>query len=261
MSRFTAVLLAAVLAVAASCAAAGADPAAPNDPDFANCPNKDATSSCAGSGQWDLYGPLAGSCDSGLPRPDGGLPCWAPLARDPEHSAGVNMTGAWAQGNVGRADILVAYIEGGVNYDSNNIKDGLDNVFINQRELPKPEQADGTAYGAYDANGDGRFDIRDYAHDPRVNPACPSGTAPFAKYEEGDHPLVRGRRAARLPQQGRHRRQEDRLPLARGPHRRLLRPQGRRPQRLRRRHLRLELRPQHQRSADRGHRPTGTRRA
>ncbi|MCW2967087.1 MAG: hypothetical protein JWM71_859, partial [Solirubrobacteraceae bacterium] len=185
MPRFIVVLLAAALAATVAPAPAGADPAAPNDPGFSNCAGQPATASCAGGGQWDLYGPLAGTCDNGLPRPDGGLPCWAPLARDPDHAAGVNMTGAWAQGNVGRADILVAYIEGGVNYDSDNIKDGLDNVFLNQKELPKPEKADGSSYASYDANGDGRFDIRDYADDPRVNPACPSGTAPFAKFEEG----------------------------------------------------------------------------
>jgi hypothetical protein len=166
-------------------AVSAADVAFPNDPDFGSCANKDVTSGCAGSGQWDLYGPLSGNCDNGLPRPDGGLPCWAPLARDPQHAAGVNMTGAWAQGNVGRADILVAYIEGGVNYDSNNIKDGLDNIYLNQKELPLPEKADGSTASAYDANGDGRFDIRDYAQDPRVNPKCPDGTQPFVKFEEG----------------------------------------------------------------------------
>ena len=131
-------LLLTLLALGGATAVAAADVAFPNDPDFGSCANKDATSGCAGSGQWDLYGPLSGSCDNGLPRPDGGLPCWAPLARDPQHAAGVNMTGAWAQGNVGRPDILVAYIEGGVNYSSNGIKDGLNNVYLNQKELPLP---------------------------------------------------------------------------------------------------------------------------
>ena len=49
------------------------------------------------------------------------------------------MTGAWAQGNVGRDDVLIAYIEGGVNYRSNDgIKDALDNIYLNQGELPVP---------------------------------------------------------------------------------------------------------------------------
>src|SRR5436190_2707372 len=112
--------------------------------------------------------------------PEEGLPSWAPLARDPDNASGVNFTGAWRLGNVGRPDILVAYIEGGVNYDSDNIKDALDNVFINKGELPKPEGENGHPYDSYDANGDGHFDLRDYIHDPRVNPDCPAGTAPFA---------------------------------------------------------------------------------
>ncbi|HEU4979087.1 MAG TPA: hypothetical protein VFT42_09360, partial [Solirubrobacteraceae bacterium] len=117
--------------------------------------------------------------------PAEGLPSWAPLARDPDNSSGVNLTGAWAQGNVGRPDVLIAYIEGGVNYDSDGIKDGLDQIYLNKGELPLPERADGTAYPSYDANGDGHFDIRDYAQDPRVNPACPALTLPFTNHQEG----------------------------------------------------------------------------
>src|SRR3954452_23370351 len=126
----------------------------PNDPDFPS--------------QWNFKGPAEGIDTATYP-----------IARDPDNSMGIDFTGAWRQGNVGRPDILVAYIEGGVNYDSDGIKDALDNVFINRAELPRPEDADGHAQ-AYDANGDGHFDLRDYINDPRVNPDCPAGTAPFA---------------------------------------------------------------------------------
>src|SRR4051794_26291105 len=112
--------------------------------------------------------------------PEEGLPSWAPLARDPDNASGINFTGAWRLGNVGRPDILVAYIEGGVNYNSDGIKDALDNIYLNKKELPKPQGSD-----SYDANGDGHFDLRDYASDPRVTPACPAGTDPFVKHEEG----------------------------------------------------------------------------
>src|SRR4051795_6353419 len=145
------VVLALALA-AVPAAARAADP--PNDPGF--------------SGQWQFTGPAEG------------LPSFAPLARDPDNSSGVNFTGAWRQGNVGRPDVVVAYIEGGVNYSSDGIKDALNNVFLNQAELPMPEGSD-----SYDANGDGHFDLRDYERDPRVNPPCPAGTAPFVKHEEG----------------------------------------------------------------------------
>jgi hypothetical protein len=187
-----------LLAVTAAAAAALAQAAPshdlnpPNDPGFAGCESQDPVTGCKDSEQWDLFGPLtANDCPApvtatkALPHPDGGLPCWAPLATDPQHSAGIDMTGAWQQGNVGRDDVLVAYIEGGVNYSSDDIKDGLDHVYLSKRELPFPEKADGSSAGAYDANGDGIFNIADYANDPRVNPACPPGTAPFSKHEEG----------------------------------------------------------------------------
>jgi Subtilase family len=164
----------------------------PNDPDFAGCETQDPVTGCTDNEQWNLYGPLTGdTCMApggsvpDQPHPDGGLPCWARNAHDPEHSAGVNMTGAWAQGNLGRGDVVIAYIEGGVNYSSDGIKDGLDNIYLNRGELPFPERRDGTVANRYDLDHNGRFDIRDYARDPRVNPPCPSGTAPFVAYQEG----------------------------------------------------------------------------
>jgi hypothetical protein len=191
--------LVAALLLLALCAAAGVAAAQPppelnppNDPDFASCEGQDPVTGCKDNEQWDLFGPLPGNdCPAPvtgtrvLPHPDGGLPCWSPLATDPQHAAGIDMTGAWDQGNAGRDDVLIAYIEGGVNYSSDGIKDGLDHVFLNKGELPFPERADGSSAGAYDANGDGIFNIPDYAQDPRVNPACPAGTDPFSKHEEG----------------------------------------------------------------------------
>src|SRR5437588_374511 len=160
----------------------------PNDPEFAPCESQttpqDVTSGCNNNEQWNLFGALSTTC-GGQPRPDFGLPCWSPAARDPQHAAGVDMTGAWDQGNVGRPDVLVAYIEGGVNYNSDGIKDALDDVYLNQGELPYPQDSSGTDHGTYDLNGDGHFDIRDYAQDPRVNPACPAGISPFSNHQEG----------------------------------------------------------------------------
>ena len=162
----------------------------PNDPNFANCDRQDPLSGCDG-GQWGLYGELDGLCRAPgevtytEPRPGGSLPCWARNATDPEGVSGVNMTGAWAQGNIGRDDILIAYVEGGVNYSSNGIKDGLNSIYLNEGELPYPQGWDGQDLGRYDFDGNGQFDIRDYAKDPRVNPACPEATPQFTVYEEG----------------------------------------------------------------------------
>lgn len=172
----------------------------PNDPDFAGCEAQDPVTGCTDDEQWDLYGTLTGNTclDPGgtvadKPHPDGGLPCWARNATDPQHAAGLNFTGAWQQGNVGRDDVRIAYIEGGVNYRVSSIKDGLNSIWLNRRELPYPELADGRSAGRYDADGNGRLDIRDYARDPRVNPACAPGVAPFVTEAEGTtHGCVAG---------------------------------------------------------------------
>jgi hypothetical protein len=174
-------------AAGAAASGAGPSPTTPNDPNFDPCEHQSTTSdiqSGCHDEQWNLYGALSGAC-GGQPRPDGGLPCWAPMAKDPQHAAGVDMTGAWAQGNVGRPDILIAYIEGGVNYNDDGIKDALDNIYLNKGELPYPEDSSGHSHGTYDLNGDGHFDVRDYAQDPRVNPSCPAGVKPFSKHQEG----------------------------------------------------------------------------
>ena len=203
LNRVFVVLVCATAFLALGATQASADPAPdlpngpvlpiadwPNDPNFANCDRQDPVSGCDG-GQWGLYGELDGLCRApggvtyDQPRPDGGLPCWARNATDPEGFAGINMTGAWAQGNLGRDEILIAYIEGGVNYSSNSIKDGLNAIFLNEGELPYPQGWDGQDLGRYDYDGNGRFDIRDYAKDPRVNPECPEATPQFTTYEEG----------------------------------------------------------------------------
>ncbi len=169
------------------------DPEWPNDPNFARCDEQDPVTGCTDSEQWNLFGKMDGLCKAPggttftEPRPSGGLPCWARNATDPEGASGINVTGAWAQGNLGRDEVLIAYIEGGVNYSSNKIKEGLNAIFINKGELPFPQGWDGQDLGRHDFDGNGRFDIRDFAKDPRVNPPCPSGVTPAdaLKFEEG----------------------------------------------------------------------------
>ena len=181
-------LVAALAAVSVAVTARADDATMPNDPGFAPCESQNPLTGCKNNEQWNLFGPLTAPCPDGQPRPDGGLPCWSLLARDPQHASGVDMTGAWAQGNLGRPDVLVAYIEGGVNYNDDGIKDALDHIYLNRGELPYPERADGSTKATgdrYDLNGDGRLDIADYAQDPRVNPPCPAGTSPFYKFQEG----------------------------------------------------------------------------
>jgi hypothetical protein len=192
----------AILSVALAGGLAGTAPAAtrpeparvvyPNNPGFAGCEREDPVTGCTNNEQWDLFGPLPGNdCPAPgslaltLPHPDGGLPCWAPQATDPQHAAGVDMTGAWQRGNLGRPDALIAYIEGGVNYDSDSIKNGLDSVYLNRGELPWPEDAHGHTHHTYDLLHNRRFDVLDWARDPRVNPACPPGVKPYVHHEQG----------------------------------------------------------------------------
>jgi len=193
LRRFIAVLACLLAAVGLQAATAAADPAPdlptgpilqPGDPNWPSDP------SFQNDGEWPLWGQMPGNCTGTTPnpggggtspRPGGGLPCWAPQAVDPEGASGINVTGAWAQDNVGRDDILLAYIEGGVNYSSNSIRDVLNNIFLNRGELPYPQGRNGSDLGRYDFDGNGRFDIRDYIQDPRVNPECgPGDTDPGA---------------------------------------------------------------------------------
>jgi hypothetical protein len=208
LKRIPGLVFIVAVALAAAAGTATADPAPelpagpilpqaewPNDPGFAACELQDPVSGCTHREQWNLYGPMDGLCKApggvtfDQPRPDGGLPCWARNATDPEGSSGINMTGAWAQGNLGRDEMLIAYIEGGVNYSQNSIKDGLNSIYINPGELPYPQGWDGNDLGRHDFDGNGRFDIRDYARDPRVNPKCQGGSPQFSTEEEG---TVRG---------------------------------------------------------------------
>ncbi len=178
---------------------------APQDPYYAQCEHQPTVTGCTDNEEWDFYGPLKGNTCPGpttaqpavLPHPDGGLPCWAVNATDPQHASGLNEPGAWSRGNIGRPQVLIAYMEGGVNYDSDSVKDSLDNIYLNKGELPYPENAQGLtkpqleARGAkftnkdpYDLLDDGHFDIREYARDPRVNPACATGVKPFVRYDD-----------------------------------------------------------------------------
>lgn len=197
--------LACVFALAGGAAATAAADPAPNLPggpvlqtDDPAWPNEwgKVGPNAIGDPQWELWGRMPGNClaaggnasdpaDYTVPRPSGGLPCNNMDAVDPQGAAGINTTGAWAQGNLGRDDVLIAYIEGGVNYSSNKVKDALDNIFLNAGELPYPQDRGGNDLGRHDYDGNGRFDIRDYKDDPRVNPDCAPGEDGSVIRQEG----------------------------------------------------------------------------
>jgi hypothetical protein len=102
------------------------------------------------------------------------LPASSPLATDPENSSGMWVDRAWRDYTTGRADTVIAYVEGGINWQDASAKDLVNKVYINHGELPTPCTAVPctTHYGApassYDVNHDLVINIEDYAHDPRV---------------------------------------------------------------------------------------------
>jgi len=134
----------AVLALAAPAQAATCTSAikGPNDPEFAP------SERTPGSGtfnveQWYLY-----DC----------IPQSAPGASDPEGAAGMSVNKAWEAFGRGSKDVLVAYVEGGVNWRRESARDIRRKAYLNAGELPD----------ARDRDGDGVLTVDDYRDDPRV---------------------------------------------------------------------------------------------
>ncbi len=140
-----------VLAAGGTCSAL---PPYPNDPDYASAERGDASKTWNDE-QWYLY-----SC----------MPGDAPLATDPENASGMSVDRVWNEvGDRGRDDVLVAYMEGGVNWRLADAPELRKRAYLNRGELPLPEDASGATHGTYDLNGDGVVDVDDYADDPRIH--------------------------------------------------------------------------------------------
>ncbi|MGP0084387.1 MAG: hypothetical protein ACLP0B_12265, partial [Steroidobacteraceae bacterium] len=73
----------------------------PNDPDYAPAERNPLGGLTFNAEQWHLY-----DC----------IPQSAPVAFDPEGASGMSVNQAWASFGMGRSDVIVAYIEGGVNW-------------------------------------------------------------------------------------------------------------------------------------------------
>src|SRR5205823_11481570 len=81
----------------------------PNDPGFANAERNFPAPETWNSENWPLF-----DC----------IPQTAPKATDPEGAAGMSVNRAW--GNFGMGHVIVAYMEGGVNWklgDSNDLRE------------------------------------------------------------------------------------------------------------------------------------------
>lgn len=79
------------------------------------------------------------------------------------------VTKAW-ETTTGRPDVTIAVLDSGINWPS-ELPDLRRKTFLNRGELPMPEGGPNLAdrrFGGYDLNGDGVFNIDDYATDSRV---------------------------------------------------------------------------------------------
>src|SRR4051794_26626233 len=73
--------------------------------------------------------------------------------------AGFNAAGAWKLTR-GRPDVVIAILDTGIQWNKGSLRK---RIHLNRDELPKPN--DGPVY---DFNGDGQFNVDDYATDTRV---------------------------------------------------------------------------------------------
>ena len=116
-------------------------------------------------------------------------PLTPPTAQELGGVMGPSVDKAWDV-TTGRPDIHVAVLDSGIMWDDGSAMNDLRRkIALNWAELPPPERADGTSTcdgvtlpsrktrldspgfpRCYDLNGDGVFNIDDYAQDPRVNP-------------------------------------------------------------------------------------------
>ena len=188
-----------LIAHAAVCGAAGtyaANPSSyPNDPGYA--PAERGYTGPTQSQTWDSEDWYLYNCvpqDVGNPPPTG-----TGTASDPDGMAGMGIDALWNRTpNPQRgAGVLVAYMEGGVNWRIGQSCELKDRSWLNTGELPYPENAQGMtkpqliASGVhfknsnpYDLNDDGIVNVEDYLADPRVleadttQPKSPGG-GPF----------------------------------------------------------------------------------
>ncbi|MBJ7610114.1 MAG: hypothetical protein JF887_11890 [Candidatus Dormibacteraeota bacterium] len=159
----------------------------PNDPGYANAENN-VPGATWDTEAWYLYG-----CTPNRT---------APAATDPQGASGMSVSDLWNRASNpqrGRDDVVVAYMEGGVNWRIPGSCELKDRAQLNTGELPFPQNAQGKtkpqliAQGEtfksgnpFDLNDDGVVNVEDWVNDPRVRAAVapqpkspPSGGGSF----------------------------------------------------------------------------------
>ena len=126
----------------------------PNDPFYDQAEENPAGDKCVDDEQFELFD---------------FIPKCTPLASDPENSAGMFVNRTWREFSVGEPEIVIAYIEGGINWHiDGDVEELANKVYLNTGELPEPTTPDGEAAlqasdyrDTKDANGNGVVDPED----------------------------------------------------------------------------------------------------
>src|SRR5260221_8705927 len=136
----------------------------PNDPAYAPAERNPLGGATFNAEQWHLY-----DC----------IPQSAPVATDPENASGMSVNKAWVAFGTGRSDVIVTYIEGGVNWRINASTDIRRKAYLNCGELPPPENEGGSTMPgrspaclqpkkSYDLDDHAALTVDEYANDPRI---------------------------------------------------------------------------------------------
>lgn len=130
-----------------------------------------------------------------------------PTSRDacapvtPDGPCGMDLQDAWSRYTTGDPHVLVAYVEGGINWHLDQARQLLPNIYVNWHETPLPCDGPGqcdSSFGAteveYDVNHDGVVNALDWADDQRVHDANGNGyidpedlTVAFSDGTDRDH--------------------------------------------------------------------------
>jgi hypothetical protein len=192
--RSVAALGALLLALAAPAVALGAFPGTnpdesvrvntPSDPGFDHCePDDEQGADCSNvfDEQFELFGfgpqatqltaRYANPADTARQQAQNTKAGRNPLAQIP----GVSADRAWKR-STGDPDVQIAILDTGIRWREAGLRT---KVALNRGELPRP-QAGATACADDDCNGDGAFNVDDYARDPRVSKAAGHDDEPDA---------------------------------------------------------------------------------
>ena len=148
----------------------------PNDPDFDGCETDDQDGPhCANlfEEEFQRFGFAPGSSQNSATYKNPTDPHVARLmaqnalaGRNPlGQVAGVSADRAWKR-TPGDPSVRIAIIDTGIKWDKRELRLRL---ALNRGELPVPKTTGGANCGADDCNGDGAFNVDDFANDPRVS--------------------------------------------------------------------------------------------